>query len=176
MQKHPEKYLIFIFTEEITIHHTPNPFSDDEGNKIPKTMDDTDPTPDAQNRRRKESRSSDTSDEQSGEENLKRKKRKTKKVQISILISIRKQSCPVAQLVHRDMCILNWSTMMGPLVYSGLTVKSIFSLMHFKSDCFDTFVQDMVFLIFVTVVAPFVHLVHKKIQGLPVEMSIFIPI
>ena len=24
--------VIFIFTEEITIHHTPNPFSDDEGN------------------------------------------------------------------------------------------------------------------------------------------------
>ena len=53
-------------------------------------MDDTDPTPDVQNRRRKESRSSDTSDEQSGEEDLKRKKRRTKKVQISILISIRK--------------------------------------------------------------------------------------
>ena len=46
--KQPEKYLIFIFTEEITIHHTPNPFSDDEGNKNPKTMDDTDPTPDVQ--------------------------------------------------------------------------------------------------------------------------------
>ena len=74
-KKQPEKYLIFIFTEEITIHHTPNPFSDDEGNKNPKMMDDTDPTPDAQNRRRKESRSSDTSDEQSGEEDLKRKKR-----------------------------------------------------------------------------------------------------
>ena len=92
IQEHPEKkkYQIFIFTEEITIHHTPNPFSDDEGNKNPKTMDDTDPTPDAQNRRGKESRSSNTSDEQSGEEDLKRKKRRTKKVQISILISIRK--------------------------------------------------------------------------------------
>ena len=53
-------------------------------------MDDTDPTPDVPSRRRKESRSSDTSDEQSGEENAKWKNRKTKKVQISILISIRK--------------------------------------------------------------------------------------
>jgi hypothetical protein len=72
-------------------------------------MDDTDPTPDVQNRRRKDSRSSDTSDDQSGDENLKRKKRKAKKVQISILISIRKllkentespTSTPTLNVIH----------------------------------------------------------------------------
>ena len=63
---------------------------DDEGNKDPKTMDDNDLIPDAQKRHRKESGSSDSSDEDSGGEDFKRKKRRTKKIQISILISVRK--------------------------------------------------------------------------------------
>ena len=53
-------------------------------------MDDNDLIPDAQKRHRKESGSSDSSDEDSGGEDFKRKKRRTKKIQISILISVRK--------------------------------------------------------------------------------------